>query len=112
MRKICAVSDFKGSCRWGTVRPCHQQERFPADWKDPLDLYGRFRAELTAAVFDSTVERNQVKELIRLHGAEWVWSNRHRLVSLRKLLSRAEAGRLTRRPGRAAGTEVRHGSRL
>ena len=112
MRMVCVISDPKRSCRWGTVRPCNQRERFPVGWKDPLELYGSFRADLTAPGFDSTAERNQVKELIRLHGAEWVWSNRHRLVSLRRLLSRAETGRSTRRPGRGAGAEVRHGSTL
>jgi len=112
MGTICAISDLKRSCQWGTVRPCSQRERFPANWKDPLELYGRFRAELTSPVFDSTSERTQVKELIRQHGAEWVWANRHRLVSLRKLLSRAEPGTLTRRPGRSLATEVRHGSKL
>jgi hypothetical protein len=112
MRTVYVVSDLKRGCQWGTVRPCSQRDRFPVDWKDPLELYGSFRAELTALGFDSTVERNQVKELIRLHGAEWVWSNRHRLVSLRKFLSRAETGRPTRRPGRGAAAEVRHGSKL
>lgn len=112
MRKIGAVSDHTRGCRWGTVRPCSQQDRFPADWKDPLELYGRFRAELTTPVFDSTTERNEVNELIRRHGAEWVWANRQRLVSLRKLLSRAETGTFTRRPGRSSPPEVRHGSNL
>lgn len=112
MRTIYACSEIKGSCRWGTVRPCSQGERFPTDWKDPLDLYGRFRAELTTPVFDSTTERNEVNEMIRLHGAGWVWSNRHRLVSLRKFLSRAGAGTSTRRPVRSAAAEVSHGSTL
>ena len=112
MRKMGAVSDHKGSCRWGTVRPCSQGDPFPADWKDPLELYGRFRAELTTPVFDSTTERSEVNELIRRHGAEWVWSNRQRLVSLRKFLSRAETGFFTRRPGRGSPAEVRHGSKL
>ncbi len=112
MQRICAGPDIKRGPRWGTVRPCNQRERFPADWKDPLDLYGRFRTELTTPGFDSTTERSQVNELIRLHGAEWVWSNRHRLVSLRKFLSRAETGSFARRPGRGSATEVRHGSTL
>jgi hypothetical protein len=63
-------------------------------------------------VFDSTTERNEVSELIRRHGAEWVWSNRQRLVSLRKFLSRAETGFIARRPGRGYPAEVRHGSKL
>jgi hypothetical protein len=112
MRMICAVSDLKRSCRWGSVRPCSQRERFPADWKDPLELYGRFRAELTTPVFDSATERNHVNELIRLHGAGWVWSNRHRLVSLRKFLSRAATGTFTRGPERSPAPEVAHGSTL
>jgi hypothetical protein len=112
MQTICAVSDLKRSCRWGSVRPCSRQERFPIDWKDPLELYGRFRAELATPLFDSATERSHVHELIRLHGAGWVWSNRHRLVSLRKFLSRAATGAFTRRPGRGPATEARHGSTL
>jgi hypothetical protein len=106
------VSNLKGSCRWGSVRWCNPRERFPADWKDPLDLYGTFRAELTGPVFDLQAERRHVSRLIRMRGAEWVWSNRHRLVSLRKLLSRAESGRITRRPGRVSACEVCHGATL
>lgn len=112
MGTMGAVSDLKRDCRWGTVRWCDMREPFPGDWKDPLDLYGSFRAELTAPGFDPATERSQVSELVRMHGAEWVWSNRHRLVSLRKFLSRAETGRLTRRPGRGTVAEVRHGSTL
>jgi hypothetical protein len=112
MWTVYMASDGRRGCRWGTVRPCNQRDRFPADWKDPLELYGSFRADLAAPSFDSSAERDQVKELVRVHGAEWVWSNRHRLVSLRKLISRAEIGRFARRPGRAAAAGVRHGSNL
>ena len=111
MRTTYAVSDSRRSCRWGTVRPCNQLEPFPVHWRDPLELYGKFRVELRAPDFDSTTERNQVNELIKMYSAEWVWSNRHRLVSLRKLLSRAETGEFNRGTGRSP-VKVCHGSTL
>lgn len=98
--------------RWDTVRPCNQWERFPNAWEDPLELYGSLRRELTPLDFDWVVERTRVSELISLHGSRWVWLNRHRLVSLRKLVSREESGRVAGRAGRFDKGEVRDGSTL
>lgn len=100
-------------CRaWGTVRPCDRRERFPTAWKDPLELYGRLRQELTPPDFDSSVERSQVNELVRRRGAQWVWCNRHRLVSLRKFVSRSASAGVVQPPGRNSAFEVRGGSTL
>jgi hypothetical protein len=112
MQQRCAGAGPKLCRRWGTVRPWGSRERFPAAWEDPLDLYGSLRSELTPPGFDSSVERTHVRELIRLHGAGWVWSNRQRLVSLRKFVSRAQSGSAARRPDRVPACEVRDGSTL
>jgi hypothetical protein len=112
MRRIGAVADLSRSCRFGSVRWCNPREQFPAGWKDPLELYGGFRAELARPEFDAESERRHVSRLIQLRGAGWVWSNRHRLVSLRKLVSRAESRRFTRRPVRGPACEVCHGATL
>lgn len=54
-------------------------------------------------------ERTRVSELVRLHGSQWVWLNRHRLVSLRKLVSRDGSGSVALRADRLDKGEVRDG---
>ena len=96
MQSVCVGPDIKRGSNWGAVRPCSPRGCFPTAWKDPLDLYGSFRMELTSPGFDSSAERAHVRELIRLHSAGWVWSNRQRLVSLRKFVPRVQSGRVAR----------------
>jgi hypothetical protein len=96
MPSVCVGADIKRGRNWGAVRPWSPRGCFPTAWKDPLDLYGSFRMELTPPGFDSSAERAHVRELIRLHGTGWVWSNRQRLVSLRKFVSRVQSGRVAR----------------
>ena len=96
MQSVCVGPDIKRRSNWGTVRPWSPRGCFPAAWKDPLDLYGSFRMELTPPRFDASAERAYVRGLIRLHGPGWVWSNRQRLVSLRKFISRVQTGRVAR----------------
>jgi hypothetical protein len=100
-------------CRvWGGVRPETPGEKFPGDWQDPLELYGCLRGELTRPLLDPAAERVQAGEWVRRHGAEWVWCNRHRLVSLRKFFARdAGAGR-RRQPARDCRGEACYGSQL
>jgi hypothetical protein len=88
--------DIKRRSNWGAVRPWSLRGGCPAAWTDPLDLYGSFRMELTPPRFDASAERAYVRGLIRLHGPGWVWSNRQRLVSLRKFVSRVQSGRIAR----------------
>lgn len=79
-------------CRtWGTVRPDADQERFPAGWNDPLELYGRWRRQLALPIFDPSIERMQARALAGRCGARWVWHHRHQLVALRKFMARAPA---------------------
>lgn len=87
MRLRCAGAGVKPCRAWGSVRPENRGERFPADWQDPLELYGGLRGELAGPHLDPASERVQAGEWIRKHGAHWVWSNRHRLVSLRKFVA-------------------------
>jgi len=112
MQQTCAGAGPKLSRRWGTVRPWGGRERFPTAWKDPLDLYGSLRSELTPPGFDSSVERTHVRKLVKSHGAGWVWSNRQRLVSLRKFVSRAQSGSVVRGPDLTPACEARDGSTL
>ncbi len=76
---------------WGTVRPDADQERFPVDWKDPLELYGRWRRQLDLPIFDPSIERTQARALAGRCGARWVWHHRHQLVALRKFMARTAA---------------------
>jgi hypothetical protein len=100
MRTVGTGSGIQRGRRWDTVRPSNQWERFPDAWKDPLELYGSLRRELTPPDFDSAIERTRVSEFISLHGSQWVWLNRHRLVSLRKLVSRDVSGSVALRADR------------
>jgi hypothetical protein len=100
-------------CRaWGSVRPENPGERFPAHWQDPLELYGCLRGELAHPLLDPAVERMQAGEWVRRHGAQWVWRNRRRLVSLRQFVARTEDAGHRRQPAGGRGGGVRHGSPL
>jgi hypothetical protein len=55
---------------------------FPEGWTDPLELYGEFQNELNASGFNLDAERDNLKELIKQFGAQWVWDERHRLFSV------------------------------
>jgi hypothetical protein len=112
MRAVGTGFGIQRGRRWDTVRPSNQWERFPDAWKDPLELYGGLRLKLAPPNFDTAVERMWVGEFIRLRSPRWVWLNRHRLVSLRKLVSREPPGRAAVRSGRPCKREVRHGSAL
>ena len=85
---------------WGTVRPYADQERFPAEWQDPLELYGRWRRQLNWPIFDPSTERLQAGQLAGRYGAQWVWHHHHRLVALRKFMARIAAIRKAHPPGR------------
>ena len=55
---------------------------FPANWNDPLDLFGSLAQDLISSGHDLESERDNVRELINKYGAQWVWDNRIRLVSM------------------------------
>jgi hypothetical protein len=76
---------------WGTVRPDFDQERYPAGWNDPLELYGRWRRQLDLPIFDPSIERMQARALAGRCGARWVWHHRHQIVALRKFMARTAA---------------------
>lgn len=97
---------------WGTVRPDYGREKFPTGWTDPLELYGLLRQQLTPPEFDPPTERVQVSELVRRHGAQWVWHNRQRLLSLRRFAARIGKPVGPQRPNRKRGAEAHHGSTL
>lgn len=61
-------------------------EKFPDGWTDPLDLYGEHLQELNSAGCNMETERTTIKELVENYGADWVWCNRNRLVSVAKAL--------------------------
>ena len=84
----CLAASMVRGQAWGTVRPQGGQESFPNGWHDPLELYGCFRRQLAPPGFDPATERVQVRQLLKGHAAQWVWRNRHRLVSLRKFMAR------------------------
>jgi hypothetical protein len=107
-----AGSSIKPYRAWGTVRPENRNEGFPADWRDPLELYGILRRELARPLLDPSIERVQAGEWVRRHGAQWVWCNRHRLVSLRKFIARDAGSRRRPQPTRSRGGGVCHGSSL
>jgi hypothetical protein len=60
---------------------------FPIEWKDPLDLCGRFVQDLVKEHRDLKQHRDFVMEMVRKYGADWVWENRSRLVALMVFLS-------------------------
>jgi hypothetical protein len=57
-------------------------DKFPAAWEDPLDLFGSLTQDLISSGHDLEFERGNVKELVDKFGAQWVWDNRFRLVSM------------------------------
>ena len=61
-------------------------DKFPADWEDPLDLFGGLTQDLISSGHDFDFERKVIKHLIDNYGARWVWDNRTRLVSMVKSL--------------------------
>jgi len=65
--------------------PCLSHEDFPADWTDPLELYGCLARELARVQIDTDAERRRLARLIFDCGPEWVWRNRLRLVAERVL---------------------------
>lgn len=112
MRWKCAGAGIKPCRAWGSVRPENRGERFPADWQDPLELYGGLRGELAGPLLDPASERVQAGEWIRKHGAHWVWCNRHRLVSLRKFVAGTAGAGNRQQPNGSRGAGVCHGSPL
>lgn len=65
--------------------PCLDREDFPADWTDPLELFGCLVRELARVRIDTAAERRRLTRLIFDCGPEWVWKNRLRLVAERIL---------------------------
>ncbi len=63
--------------------PCLNDEDFPANWSDSLDLYGCLIHELVRLRIDMDSERRKLAGLIFDSGPEWVWKNRLRLVAER-----------------------------
>jgi hypothetical protein len=57
-------------------------DKFPDGWADPLDLYGEHLQELNSVGCNMETERDTLKELVERYGDDWVWCNRHRLVSV------------------------------
>jgi hypothetical protein len=112
VRLRCAGTGSKWFRAWGTVRPESRGEKFPADWQDPLDLYGRLRGELVRPLLDPSTERVQAGEWARRHGAHWVWCNRRRLVTLRKFVARAAVAGGRQQPAENRGGGGCHGSSL
>lgn len=112
MRLRRAGAGIKPCRACSSVRPENRGERFPVDWQDPLDLYGSLRGELAHLLLDPAVERMQAREWVRLHGAQWVWCHRRRLVSLRKLVVRAQSAACRQKPAGGRGEGERHGSPL
>ena len=56
-------------------------ENFPASWEDPLELFGTLSLDLRSSGQDLDFERENVKDLIDMYGAQWVWD--HRFQALR-----------------------------
>jgi hypothetical protein len=63
--------------------PGLNHEDIPADWTDPLALYGCLVQELARFQIDPTAERKRLAGLLFDKGPEWVWKNRLRLVAER-----------------------------
>jgi hypothetical protein len=112
MRLRCAGAGIKPCRAWGSVRPENRGEKFPAGWQDPLELYGGLRGELARPLLDPASERVQADEWVRRHGAQWVWCNRHRLVSLRKFVARAQNAGGRHQPAGERSGGLCHGSPL
>ena len=56
-------------------------EDFPVNWTDPLELYGCIREELIGSEVNMDHERREIANLVFYKGPEWVWKNRLRLVA-------------------------------
>jgi hypothetical protein len=63
-----------------------RSDNFPAGWMDPLELYGHLIQDLISSGHDLDFERKNVRDLVDMYGASWVWDNRTRLVSMVKSL--------------------------
>jgi hypothetical protein len=61
--------------------------KFPAAWKDPLELCGNFFQYLIEEGRDLNQHREFLLELVKKYGADWVWEHRSRLVALMAFLS-------------------------
>jgi hypothetical protein len=61
-------------------------EKFPAGWKDPLELCGSFVRYLLEDLRDLNEHRELLRDLIKMYGSDWVWQNRNRLVALMAFL--------------------------
>jgi len=72
--------------------PCLNHEDFPADWTDPLELYGCLVRELARVQIDTDAERRRLAGQIFDCGPEWIWKNRLRLVAERVLSWAPDAG--------------------
>jgi len=62
------------------------EETFPENWKDPLELYGKYWKQLEAKFMDMDEERKALVELMEedsRYTPEYVWKNRGHLVSQR-----------------------------
>jgi hypothetical protein len=63
--------------------PNLDDERFPENWTEPLDLYGCICEELIRYDVDLAQERRRLAGLVFDKGPEWVWKNRVRLTAER-----------------------------
>ena len=63
--------------------PSLYDEGIPANWTDPLELYGCIGEELIRFEANLDQERREVADLVFYNGPEWVWKNRYRLVAER-----------------------------
>ena len=61
--------------------PDANEETFPKNWNDPLDLYGQYRWELEKPGFDLNRERKNIIMLLKKHGSKWIWQNRLKLIT-------------------------------
>jgi len=59
----------------------HINETFPANWQDPLELYGSYVVALKLSEAGMKEERAGILSLLRDRSPKWVWENRCRLVA-------------------------------
>lgn len=64
-----------------------RNKKFPAAWKDPLELFDNFFQHLIEEGRDLNQHREFLLWLVRKYGADWVWEHRSRLVALMVFLS-------------------------
>jgi hypothetical protein len=67
--------------------PAIDDEDFPVNWTDPLELYGCIREELIGSEVNPDHERREIANLVFYKGPEWVWKNRLRLVAEKVFVS-------------------------